>query len=100
MIIVSNPKHGQWGLLFIYTNWVIKVYLQIIEPLLGKIFLLIVRNRINKLVQNGNVFHNSHFGLRDSRSTTDAIFLLDATIQKILTMLHLIQHRGQDYRVA
>ena len=51
---------------------------------LGKIFSLILRNRINKWCESEQVFNSSQFGFRDGRSTADAVFILHAIIQKVL----------------
>ena len=53
--------------------------------IMAKIFSLTLRNRINKWCESDNVFNDSQYGFRDNRSTTDAIFLLHAIIQKVLS---------------
>ena len=53
--------------------------------IMSKICSLCLRNRINKWCENENVFSESQFGFRDQKSTTDAIFILHALIQKILS---------------
>ena len=53
--------------------------------IMSKIFSLCLRNRIDKWCENENVFSESQFGFRDNKSTTDAIFILHALIQKILS---------------
>lgn len=52
---------------------------------MGKIFSLLLRNRLNKWCETEHILNESQFGFRDNRSTTDAIFLLHTTIQKILS---------------
>jgi len=49
-----------------------------------KVFSLILRNKINKWCESNSVFYDGQFGFRDSHSTTDAVFLLHAIIQKVL----------------
>jgi len=50
----------------------------------AKVFLLILRNRINKWCESKYLFYDGQFGFRDSHSTADAVFLLHAIIQKVL----------------
>ena len=52
---------------------------------IGKIFSLTLRNRLNSWCENENVFHDAQFGFRDNCSTVDAVFLLHSIIQKILS---------------
>jgi len=52
---------------------------------IGKIFSLILRNRINKWCEKEHIFNESQYGFRDERSTSDAIFLLHAIIQNVLS---------------
>ena len=40
---------------------------------MGKIFSLILRNRLNKWCENENVLSDSQYGFREGRSTADAI---------------------------
>ena len=44
-----------------------------------------MRNRLNKWCETEHIFNDYQFGFRDKRSTADAIFILHATIQKILS---------------
>lgn len=50
----------------------------------SKIFTGVLNNRLNKWAENNDVLSDSQFGFRKGRSTTDAIFVLNAIIQKIL----------------
>ena len=50
----------------------------------SKIFTGALSNRLNKWAENNDVLSDSQFGFRKGRSTTDAIFVLNAIIQKIL----------------
>ena len=50
----------------------------------SKIFTGVLNNRLNKWAENNDVLSDSQFGFRMGRSTTDAIFVLNAIIQKIL----------------
>ncbi len=52
---------------------------------ISKIYSLILRNRINSWCESEHVFNDSQYGFRDGRSTADAIFLLHAIIQKVLS---------------
>ena len=50
----------------------------------SKIFTGVLNNRLNKWAESNDVLSDSQFGFRKGRSTTDAIFVLNATIQKVL----------------
>ena len=50
----------------------------------SKLFTGILNNRVTKWAENNNILSDSQFGFRKGRSTTDAIFVLNAIIQKIL----------------
>ena len=50
----------------------------------SKIFTGVLNNRLNKWAENNDVLSDSQFGFRKGRSTTDAIFVLNAIIQKML----------------
>ena len=50
----------------------------------SKLFTGILNNRVTKWAENNNILSDSQFGFRKGRSTTDAIFVLNAFIQKIL----------------
>ena len=52
---------------------------------IAKIFSLTLRNRMNKWCETEHIFNDYQFGFRDKRSTADAVFILHATIQKILS---------------
>jgi mRNA-degrading endonuclease YafQ of YafQ-DinJ toxin-antitoxin module len=52
---------------------------------IGKIFSLLLRNRLNKWCKQNHVFNESQFGFRDNHSTADCIFILHYIIQKVLT---------------
>ena len=52
---------------------------------MGKIFSLILRNRINNWCESESVFNDSQYGFREGRSTADAIFVLHSVIQKVLS---------------
>ena len=47
------------------------------------LFTGILNNRVTKLAEN-NILSDSQFGFRKGRSTTDASFVFNAIIQKIL----------------
>jgi len=51
---------------------------------LAKIFTGVLNKRINNWIENNNILSDTQFGFRSGRSTVDAIFVLNATIQKIL----------------
>lgn len=53
--------------------------------IIGKIFSLLLRNRINKWCEDKNILNDSQFGFREGRSTCDAIFVLHTIIQKVLS---------------
>jgi hypothetical protein len=42
---------------------------------IGNIFCLLLRNRLNKWCEQNHVFNESQFGFRDNHSTTDCIFI-------------------------
>ena len=50
----------------------------------SKIFTGVLSNRLKKWAENNDVLSDWQFGFRKCRSTTDAIFVLNAIIQKIL----------------
>ena len=50
----------------------------------SKIFTGILNNRISNWAESNNILSDSQFGFRKGRSTTDAVFVLNAIIQKIL----------------
>ena len=52
---------------------------------IAKIFSLTLRNKLNKWCETEHILNDYQFGFRDKRSTADAIFILHATIQKILS---------------
>ena len=51
----------------------------------SKIFTGVLNNRLKNWVEDNNVLSDSQFGFRKGRSTTDACFVLNAAIQKILS---------------
>ena len=51
----------------------------------SKIFTGVLNNRLKNWVEDYNVLSDSQFGFRKGRSTTDACFVLNAAIQKILS---------------
>ena len=51
---------------------------------LAKIFTGVLNSRMSKWVENNDVISDSQFGFRSGRSTVDAIFVLNAVVQKIL----------------
>lgn len=67
---------------------------------IGKIFSLLLRDRINKWCESENILNDSQYGFRDNRSTTDAIFLLHATIQKVLANKSKLYCTFIDYQRA
>ena len=50
----------------------------------SKIFTGVLNNRLTQWAESNNVLSDSQFGFRKGRSTTDAIFVLNGIIQKIL----------------
>ena len=50
----------------------------------SKLFTGILNNRVTKWAEHNSILSDSQFGFRKGRSTTDAIFVLNAIIQKIL----------------
>ena len=50
----------------------------------SKIFTGILNNRLKNWAENNSIISDSQFGFRKGRSTTDACFVLNAIIQKIL----------------
>ena len=52
---------------------------------LSKIFTGILNKRLNNWVENNNIVSDAQFGFRRGRSTIDAIFVLNAIIQKVLS---------------
>ena len=50
----------------------------------SKIFTGVLNNRLNKWAESSDALSDSQFEFRKGRSTTDAIFDLNATIQKVL----------------
>ena len=44
----------------------------------------VLNNRIKKWAENSDILSDSQFGFRKGRSTTDAIFVLNSIIQKVL----------------
>ena len=52
---------------------------------LSKIFTGILNKRLNNWVDNNNIVSDAQFGFRRGRSTVDAIFVLNAIIQRILS---------------
>ena len=48
---------------------------------MGKIFTLIFRDRISDWAEANGILNESHFGFRENRRTTDAIFILNAITQ-------------------
>ena len=50
----------------------------------SKIFTGILNNRLKNWAKNNSIISDSQFGFRKGRSTTDACFVLNAIIQKIL----------------
>ena len=50
----------------------------------SKIFTGILNNRISNRAESNNILSDSQIGFRKGRSTTDAVFVLNAIIQKIL----------------
>ena len=66
----------------------------------AKIFSLILRNRINAWCEQNGVFYEGQFGFRDCHSTTDAIFLLHAIIQKVLCKKSKLYSCFIDYQRA
>ena len=53
---------------------------------LAKIFTRVLNNRITKWCEENNIISDAQFGFRSGRSTTDAIFILHAVIQKTLSI--------------
>ena len=53
--------------------------------IMGKIFSLTLRNRLNAWCEQENIFHDTQFGFRDNCATVDAVFLLHTVIQKVLS---------------
>ena len=51
---------------------------------MSKLFTAILNKRKNKVIEDNNVLSDAQFGFRSGRSTTDAIFILNALIQKVL----------------
>ena len=54
------------------------------QSCLTKVFTGVLNKRINTWIENNNVLSDTQFGFRSGRSTVDAIFVLNAVIQKIL----------------
>ena len=67
---------------------------------LGKIFSLCLRNRINKWCESENVFNPLQFGFRNQRSTTDCIFILHCIIQNVLLQKHKLYCAFIDFEKA
>ena len=66
----------------------------------AKIFSLCLRNRINKWCESEHIFNEQQYGFRENKSTTDAIFLLHTTIQKILSQKSKLYCIFIDYEKA
>ena len=49
----------------------------------SKIFTSILNKRISNWVENNDILSDAQFGFRKGRSTTDAIFVINAVIQKM-----------------
>ena len=56
----------------------------------SKIFTGVLNNRLTQWAESNNVLSDSQFGFRKGRSTTDAIFVLNGIIQKILNEREII----------
>ena len=67
---------------------------------MAKIFSLTLRTRLNKWCEDHNVLSDSQFGFRNSRSTTDCIFILHIIIQKILSQKSKLYCTYIDYEKA
>ena len=52
---------------------------------LSKIFTSVINKRLNEWVENNNILSDAQFGFRRGRSTIDAIFVLNAIVDKILS---------------
>ena len=50
----------------------------------SKLFTGVLNNRLSNWAENNNILSDSQFGFRKGCSTTDAIFVLNAIIQKVL----------------
>ena len=50
----------------------------------SKIFIGVLNNRLKKWTESNDVLSDSQVGFRKGRSTTDAFFVLNSIIQKVL----------------
>lgn len=51
---------------------------------MSKLFTSILNSRLNNWIENNNILSDAQFGFRKGRSTTDAIFVLNAIIQNVV----------------
>ncbi|XP_053405087.1 uncharacterized protein LOC128558872 [Mercenaria mercenaria] len=51
----------------------------------AKIFTGVLNTRINSWIENNDILSDNQFGFRRNRSTVDAIFVLNAVVQRILS---------------
>ena len=66
----------------------------------SKIFTGILNNRLKNWAENNSIISDSQFGFRKGRSTTDACFVLNAIIQKILNEKGRLYCAFIDFRKA
>ena len=66
----------------------------------AKIFLLVLRNRLNLWCEENTIFNDFQFGLRNQRSTSDCIFILHSLIQKVLKQNSKMYCAFVDYEKA
>ena len=68
--------------------------------IIAKIFSISLRNRINKWCERDSIFNSAQFGFRDSRSTTDCIFILHTIIQNVINNKSKLYCAFIDYEKA